>query len=56
MLNISFNAYEKIIVIYLFARYKTLHHILPVRKPIDEKEEMDTGECEEKEEIDTEQG
>ena len=48
--------YEKTILIYLLARYTTLHHILPVRKPIDEKEEMDTGEYEEKEEIDTEEG
>ena len=52
------NAYvnEKIIVTSLFPRYTRLHYILPVRKPIDEKEEMDTGECEEKEEIDTEEG
>ena len=53
-----FNAYvyEKTILIYLLARYATLHHILPVRKPIDEKEEMDTGDYEEKEEMDTEEG
>ena len=55
---IILNAYvkEKVIVTSLFARYTRLHHILPVRKPIDEKEEMDTGEYEEKEEMDTEEG